>query len=52
MVIPCQPVIGDVETVNEKDKIKYVVAFTYGDGYIGFHGKNCRFEANKASKRG
>jgi hypothetical protein len=32
--------------MNEKEKIKYVVAFTYGDGYIGRHGINCRFEAN------
>lgn len=31
--------------MNEKDKIKYVVAFTYGDGYLGKHGKYCRFEA-------
>lgn len=35
-----------VETMDNKEKIKYVVAFTYGDGYLGFHGKNCRFEAN------
>lgn len=35
-----------VETMDIKDKIKYIVAFTYGDGYIGYHGKNCRFEAS------
>ena len=32
--------------MDEKTKIKYIAAFTYGDGYIGYHGKNCRFQAN------
>ncbi len=31
--------------MNEKELIKYVVAFTYGDGHIQRHGKECRFEA-------
>lgn len=35
-----------VEIMDAKTKIKYIVAFTYGDGYLGFRGKNCRFEAN------
>lgn len=39
-----------VETMDEKEKIKYIVAFTYGDGYIGQHGKECRFEANNIEK--
>jgi hypothetical protein len=43
--IPCQPVIGGVETMNDKELTKYIVAFTYGDGSIGYHGKNCRFGA-------
>lgn len=32
--------------MDEKTKIKYIVAFLYGDGYIGYHGKECRFQAN------
>ena len=35
-----------VETMDERNKIKYIVAFLYGDGYIGKHGKECRFQAN------
>ena len=35
-----------VETMDEKEKVKYIVAFTYGDGYIGKHGTECRFQAN------
>lgn len=46
MAIPCQPVMGDVETMNKKDLVKYIVAFTYGDGYLGKHGKYSRFQAN------
>ena len=36
--------------MNNKEITKYIVAFTYGDGYLGFHGKNCRFEANNISE--
>jgi hypothetical protein len=32
--------------MDEKLKIKYIVAFLYGDGYIGRHGHECRFQAN------
>lgn len=35
-----------VETMDEKLKIKYITAFLYGDGYIGKHGHECRFQAN------
>jgi hypothetical protein len=35
-----------VETMDKKEEVKYIVAFTYGDGYIGYHGTECRFEAN------
>lgn len=38
--------MGSVETMDEKTKIKYIVAFTYGDGGIYQHGRECRFEAN------
>ena len=31
--------------MNDKDIMKYAVAFTYGDGCIIRHGKECRFEA-------
>jgi hypothetical protein len=32
--------------MDEKLKIKYIAAFLYGDGYIGRHGTECRFQAN------
>lgn len=31
--------------MNEREFIKYVVAFLYGDGGVYYHGKNARFEA-------
>lgn len=31
--------------MDNKELLKYVVAFTYGDGHLAYHGKECRFEA-------
>lgn len=31
---------------DDKELIKYIAAFTYGDGHLHKHGKNCRFQAN------
>lgn len=45
-LIPWQSVIEAVETMDKKNIIKYVVAFTYGDGCLLKHGKYSRFEAN------
>jgi len=32
--------------VDKKTLTKYIVAFCYGDGFLGKHGKNARFQAN------
>ena len=42
--------MGGVEIMDEKNLIKYVVAFTYGDGCLIKHGKYSRFEANNLAK--
>lgn len=31
--------------MDKKELLKYAVAYTYGDGSLAFHGKECRFEA-------
>lgn len=39
-----------VETMNDKELVKYIVAFTYGDGCLVKHGNECRFEATCIEK--
>lgn len=48
--IPCQPVIGGVETMNKKDLYKYISAFVMGDAGVYYSGKHCRLVTSSINK--